>query len=276
MRSIAIALLLISLWVPAAHAAEVVHIYKVQHRSAEELLPLVRTAMADGGSAEADGGSNTLVLAGSREGVAAALRLLSKVDRSPRSVVLRYASRGLRELEGQGVHVNWSGTVGALRVGSVAFPGGGSGMRIQAAGNAGTREGDLAGEVRLLEGGSAQITTGYAVPFTTGRARAQAKGPVVKESTTFVSGESGFEAQARVLDDGRIELELRAMDSRLRSGARLASSSSVTTLLLEPGKTVALGGLSQDANHESARLAADSASSQRADETLLLVTATVE
>jgi len=274
-RGIGITLLFCFLALPV-HAADVVRIYKVQHRTAEELLPLVQTAMAREGSVEADGGSNTLVLAGSSEAVAAALLLLSKVDRPERSVVLRYQSRRLRELEGQGIHVDWSGALGQVRVGSLGFPGDGSGVGIHAAGNAGARESDLAGEVRILEGRSASIMTGQSVPVTTRRVQAGASGPTVTRSTMFVSAESGFEAQPRILGDGRIQVELRPIDAHLRAGARVAYSTSATTVVLEPGKTVALGGLSQDADARSSNLAAGTGSSQREDETLLLLTATVE
>jgi len=274
-RSLGIALLLCVL-VPTVHAADVVHIYKVQHRTAEELLPLVQTAMAGGGSVGADAGSNTLVLAGSSEGVAAALALLSRLDRPPRSVVLRYESRRLAELEAQGIHVDWGASAGAVRVGSLAFPGGANGVGVQATGSAGTRESDGGGEVRLLEGQRASILTGEAIPVTARRVPAPGRGATVQESTTFVAAESGFDARARILGDGRIELELRALDSALRPGPRVAHSTSLNTLVVEPGKTVVLGGLFQDGDARSASLFAASGSSQRSDERLLLLTATVE
>jgi type II secretory pathway component GspD/PulD (secretin) len=260
---------------PTAHAADVVRIYRVQHRTAEELLPLAQTAMAGRGSVEADAGSNTLVLAGSSDGVAAALAVLSRVDRPPRSVVLRYESRRLRELEAQGIRVDWGTTAGAVRVGSLASPGGGNGVGVQAAGNTGAQEGDRAGEIRLLEGQSASIVTGEAIPVTTRRVPAPGRSRTLQESTTFVAAESGFDARARVLGDGRIELELRALDSTLQPGPRVARSTSLNTLVVEPGKTVVLGGLYQNADARSTSLAA-SGSSERRDERLLLLTATVE
>jgi type II secretory pathway component GspD/PulD (secretin) len=274
-RSLGIALLLCVL-VPTVRAADVVHIYKVQHRTAEELLPLVQTAMAGGGTVGADPGSNTLVLAGSSEEVAAALALLSRVDRPPRSVVLRYASRRLGELEAQGIHVDWGGRADALRVGSLAFPAGANGVGVQATGSAGTGESDRGGEIRLLEGQRASILTGEAIPVTTRRGPAAGRRPTLQESTAYVAAESGFDARARILGDGRIELELRSVDSTFRAGPRLAHSTSLNTLVVEPGKTVVLGGLFQDADERSTSLFAGSGSSQRSDERLLVLTATVE
>jgi type II secretory pathway component GspD/PulD (secretin) len=274
-RSIGLMLLLCLLVLPA-RAAEVVRVYKVQHRTAEELLPLAQTAMAGEGSVEADGGSNTLVLAGSSEGVAAALQLLARADRPLRAVVLRYESRRLRELEAQGIHVVWSSEAGPLRVGNLAWPGAGNGVGIQGAAKAGARESDLGGEVRILEGGSASIMTGQSVPLTTRRVQQGGSGPTVTRATTFVSAESGFEAQPRILADGRIQLALRAIDSQLHNAARVASSTSATTLVVEPGETLAIGGLTQDADMRNAAFASGADSSQREDERLLLLTATVE
>jgi hypothetical protein len=274
-RSLGIALLL-CVFVPTVRAADVVHIYKVQHRTAEELLPLVQTAMAGAGSVGADPGSNTLLLAGSSEGVAAALAHLARVDRAPRSEVLRYESRRRGEHEAQGIHVNWGGSAGAVRVGSLAFPAGANGVGVQATGSAGTGERDRGGEVRLLEGERTSILTGEAIPVTTRRVPAAGRGPTLRESTTFVAAESGFDARARILGDGRIELELRSLDSTLRPGPRLAHSTSLNTLVMEPGKTLVLGGLFQEGDARSASLFAASGSSQRSDERLLLLTATVE
>ncbi|HBZ70825.1 MAG TPA: hypothetical protein DEP35_14260 [Deltaproteobacteria bacterium] len=268
--------LLLCALAPPAHAADVVRIYKVQHRTAEELLPLARTAMARAGSVEADRGSNTLLLSGSSEGVAAALLLLAQVDRRPRSVVLRYESSRLQELADQGIRVDWAGAAGPLRVGTLAFPGKGAEAGIRGAADLGARESDLAGEVRILEGGSGRLLTGLSVPLTTQGVSAGEPGLPVHRATTFVSAGSGFEAQPRILGDGRIQLELRSIDAELRAGERVASSTSATTLLLEPGKTVVLGGLSRDVDAGNARLAAAAGSSQRRDERLLLLTATVE
>ena len=274
-RSIGLTLLLCFLVLPV-RAAEVVRVYKVQHRTAEELLPLAQTAMAGEGSVEADGGSNTLVLAGSSAGVAAALQLLLRADRPLRAVVLRYESRRLQDLEAQGIHVVWSGEAGPLRVGNLTWPGEGNRVGIQGAAKAGVRESDLGGEVRILEGQSGSIMTGQSVPLTTRRVQQGGSGPIVTRATTFVSAESGFEAKPRILADNRIQLELRAIDSRLHPGARMASSTSATTVVAEPGKTLAIGGLTQDTETRSAAFAASAGSLQREDERLLLLTATVE
>jgi type II secretory pathway component GspD/PulD (secretin) len=257
-----------------AQAADVVRFYKVQHRTAEELLPLARSAMASEGSVEADPGSNSLLLAGSREGVAATLLLLSRVDRPLRVVLLRYQSQRLRELESQGIAVDWSGDAGAVRVGDVRWPRDGVAVRVGE--DAGSRESAFAGEVRILEGQSASILTGQSLPVTTGRIRQGGTNFAVHPSTTFVPVESGFEAQARVLGDGRIQIELRPLDSQLRAAGRVEYSSAATTVVLEPGRTVALAGLSRAADAGSASFAARAGSSQRGDESLLLLTAKVE
>jgi len=258
----------------SARAADVVRVYKVQHRTAEELLPLARSAMASEGSVEADTGSNSLLLAGSREGVATTLLLLSRVDRPLRAVVLRYESHRLRELESRGIAVEWSGDAGAARVGDVRWPR--DGVAFQVGDDTGSRERTLAGEVRILEGQSASILTGQSVPVTTRRIRQGGSDFAVHRSTTFVPVESGFEARARVLADGRIQIELRPIDSQLRAAGRVEYSSAVTTLVLDPGKTVAVAGLSRTAEAGSASFASRAGSSQRGDESLLLLTARVE
>jgi len=257
-----------------AQAADIVRLYKVQHRTAEELLPLARSAMASEGSVEADAGSNSLLLAGSREGVAATLLFLSRVDRPLRAVVLRYESHRLRELESQGIAVDWSGGGGAVRVGDVRWPRDGAALRV--GGDTGSHERALAGEIRILEGQSGSILTGQSVPVTTARIRQGGSSFAVHPSTTFVPVESGFDARARVLADGRIQIELRPIDSQLRAAGRVEYSSAATTVVLDPGRTVALAGLIRTADAESASFASQAGSAQRGDESLLLLTARVE
>ena len=274
-RSIGITLLFCFLALPV-HAADVVRIYKVQHRTAEELLPLVQTAMAREGSVEADGGSNTLVLAGSSEAVAAALLLLSKVDRPERSVVLRYQSRRLRELEGQGIHVDWSGAVGPVRVGSLGFPGDGSGVGIHAAGNAGARESDLAGEVRILEGRSASIMTGQSVPVTTRRRPSRSIRPHSHPVDDVRLGGIGLrgatEDPRRWPHPGGAAAHRCSPSRRCPRGLFDVRHNGCAGAGEDCGPWWSLTGC----GCAELSLAAGTGSSQREDETLLLLTATVE
>lgn len=275
LRSLAVFLAL-ALWLALPAGAQVVHVYKVKHRTAEELLPLAETVLAGEGRVIADRRTNSLVLSGSREGVGSALALFAALDVRARSVVLRYESRGAGDLASQGARVTWSVDAGGVRIGNVAWPGEGTRVAVGLDDSAARQAGTLSGQLRVLDGQTGRIATGESRPITTRRVEPGRFGPVVQESTQYVSADSGFEARPRVLHDGRVELALRPFDASLRPDGVIATSGAETVLVLEPGKTVAVGGILRDASAQRTSTLSGGGSSRGADESLLLITALVE
>jgi type II secretory pathway component GspD/PulD (secretin) len=267
---------LAGVWLALPASAQVVRLYEVRHRAAEELLPIAQTALAGEGRVVADPRSNTLVLSGPREAVESALALLGTLDVRARTVVLHYESRGARELAGEGVRVAWSLDAGSLRVGNVVRPGEGSRIAVALDERAGQGSGRLSGQLRILDGETGRIATGVSLPVTTRRVRRGRFGPELSEATHHVSAESGFEARPRVLGDGRIELALRPFDASLRPDGALSTSGADTVLVVEPGRTVAIGGILRESQARRSGAFDGAASGEAADEQLLLVTAEIE
>ncbi len=263
------------LWIASAAAAQVVRVYEVQHRTAEELAPLVETAIAGQGRVVADRRTNTLVLSGSPRGVASALELLGALDVRARTVLLRYEARSSRELASAGVSVSWRVGAGGFRAGDVRWPGGAAAIAVGAETEATRRAATLVGELRILEGQSGRIASGASLPITTRRIQRSAHGEVVEEATHYVTDESGFEASPRVLRDGRVELALRPFDESLRPDGAVARASADTVLVLAPGATVALGGIVREESAQRGGLSGGGTSGA-SQESLLLVTVEVE
>ncbi|HXK21303.1 MAG TPA: secretin N-terminal domain-containing protein [Myxococcota bacterium] len=272
-RLAGVACLALALALPAA--AQVLRTYEVRHRTADDLLPIVETAMSGDGRASADRRTNTLVLSGSRQAVESALALLATLDVRTRSVLLRYESRGEQELAARGARVLWSTDLGSLRIGNVAWPGG-SRAEVRADEGVTRSSGMLAGTLRILDGQTGHIGTGASVPVTTRRMQPGPAGPMWTKSTSYVSADSGFEASPRILGDGRIELSLRPFDASVARDGTIAHSGASTRIVLEPGRTVALGGILRDAQSEQRSAFSGAGTSRSGDESLLLVTAEIE
>ena len=258
----------------AVASAQGVHVYRVKHRTAEELAPLVATAVGADAHVVADRRTNQLVLSGPPRAVATALALLDTLDVRARTVLLHYEARSAGELASAGVSVSWRAG-GALRVGEVGWPSGAAALAIGAETEAARRQSKLLGELRILEGQSGRIASGASLPITTRRIQRSANGEVVDESMHYVTAESGFEASPRVLGDGRVELALRPFDQSARSDGAIERTGADTVLVLAPGATVALGGIVREESEQRGAFsgAGGSAASQ---ETLLLVTVEVE
>jgi type II secretory pathway component GspD/PulD (secretin) len=258
-------------------AAQGARVYEVRHRTAEELAPIVETALAGEGRVVADRRTNQLVLTGSPRAIATALELLAALDVRTRTVVLRYETRTTSDLSAAGASVRWRAGAGDFRIGDVSWPGAGP-ARIAVSADARRDRGaeSLAGELRILDGQTGRIASGDAVPVTTRRIRRGSHGAVVDASTQYVSFDSGFEATPRVLRGGGIELRLRPFDAELASGGTVRRASADTVLVLQPGKTVALGGIVRGERDSYRSAASGVGDRDRAHESVLLVTAGIE
>ena len=82
-----------ALWLALPAAAQVMRVYEVRYRTAEDLLPIAETALSGEGRAVADTRTNSIVLSGTRQAVDGAVALLASLDVRTRSVSIRYESR---------------------------------------------------------------------------------------------------------------------------------------------------------------------------------------
>lgn len=265
----AVVLLAVSLVaVGPAHAEGRAHVYRVQHRSAEELLPLAETVMAGQGSAVIDAATNSIVLIGPSGAVAETMTLLAKQDRRLRTIVIHHEERTTRELTSEGVTVDFSVGTGALRIGNLRFPDDATGVDVEA--HAGQRESrrELASTMRVIEGQRTRITTGTSVPFAVGR-----RG---ERHTEWLSAESGVDATARVLGDGRVEVDLAAFSARFRRGGSIAHGDSQSLVTLEPGTTVAVGGIAEEGERGERDVLSGAAHEREREERVLLLRVELE
>jgi hypothetical protein len=251
----------------ATHAERATQVYRPKHRLAQELLPVARAALGSEGSAVVDRGTNSLVLIGDASALASALALLEAQDQRQRTIVLRYESRGLSELEAQGYRVEWSVGAGGVRVGNVRLPRGESGARIRLRDQARSERSSFSGQLRLVDGGTGRISSGTEVPVTVRRGR--------RARTDLVVAESGFDATARVLGDGRVRVALAPFEGELAGRGSVDFTAAQTELELEPGQTVVIGELTRERSDARQEPAARDDVEER-EERVLLLTATLE
>jgi type II secretory pathway component HofQ len=161
-------------------------------------------------------------------------------------------------------------STGGVRIGNLIVPPGHSRVRVAAQAERGRASGSLGGTLRILEGQSGRIATGETVPLTTRRGW--------EESTTLVPADSGLEASVRVLGDGRVWLELRPFEARFQRDGRIGTSEASTTLIVVPGKTVVIGGLSGAQGAASLDAGAGAGAGRRGErsQSVLTITARIE
>lgn len=268
-RAMALAVSVLLLSPAAAWAgATAVEIYEAANRPAAELLPLAEAAMAGEGSAAVDVGTNSVVLMGPSEAVERALALLRQQDRRRRTVLLRYESRRADELAAQEIRVDWSTGGESLRVGNVILPTDRTGVRASGRVIQSNREDSLAGTLRVLDGEAGHIGTGRQVPV---RSRG-----IFNSQLAFVEAERGFTARPRILSDDRVQVEIQPTDEVVDDRGRVEFTGAATTVIVKPGETVALGGLSRSSGGHREGSRVITASEVARDERILLLTVEIE
>jgi hypothetical protein len=60
----------------------------------------------------------------------------------------------------------------------------------------------------------------------------------------LLPAETGFEVEALVLGDGKVQLELRSFSGRFEEGGALRYTEAATLLTLSPGETIVVGEVS--------------------------------
>ena len=265
--ALTVSLLLLSLTAARAEGPTI-EVYKAANRTAAELLPLAETAMAGEGSAALDSGTNSVVLMGPPAAVERTLALLRQQDQRRQTVVMRYESKRVDELASERIRVDWSAGSGSVRVGNVIFPGNRTGARVSGGALRSHGEGTLAGILRVMDGEVGHIGAGRSVPVHS-RGR-------FTSSTTFVTAERGFTARPRILAQDRVQVEIAPTDDSVDDRGRVEFTGATTTVIVKPGETVALGGISRSSDEHSAGSRVITASESAKDERVLLLTVDIE
>jgi len=255
----------LALLLASSTAAQEVRVYRPTHRTAAELLPLAHTALGDTGRVSLDAGTNSLVLAGPKPRLDAALALLAQQDVARRMVLLRFASRELEELEASGIHVEWNAGGGRFRIGNTTLPAARLGSKAYRSG----RERIFEGSVRVLEGEVATLARGREVPV-------QSRNLFGHGTVVFTGSDQGFLASPRILGDGRIQVRIAPTDSRTDVAGRSELLSAATTVILKPGETIAIGGTSRRHDSGAASVGRKLSTRQRDEERVLLLTVSID
>ena len=211
---------------PPAIAAQQAEVYRVQHRTAEELLPYAEATLGGEGRVVVDSGTNSLVLFSERQDLLrSALALLATQDRALRTVVLEYASQRTSELAAEGVRIDWGVATGGVRIGNLIVPAGDS-QRAGCSRRRRTRAamGALAARCAFSRG-----TRGASPPARPGRSPRAAVTARRRRSSRPIPGFEALRARARRRPRAaraaplRGEVSGRRADRDVRSGDHVAA-----------------------------------------------------
>jgi len=224
------ALLLAALAAPVALRAQGTEIIELRHRTAEDLLPLLRPLLEPGGALSGQGGQ--LLVRATPAGVQQLRALLATLDRPPRMLEIT-VRHDLADTQQQR-SVSADGSV------VVSSRGSGAQVGIEAS-NARTESTRRIGQrVRVIEGGRVQIGIGVAIPFTFNHWTVGAQGLTEVRATTVYEAVTGLAVRPTLAGEV-VTLDLTPADLSL-APAGVDRLQLMTRVRGRLGEWIAVGG----------------------------------
>lgn len=258
-------------------------IITLQHRSAEDVLPIVRPLLDQEGVAS--GMNNQLILRTSPHNLAEIKRLLESIDITPRrlkiTVLQNVDSETVRRL------TEISGSAGLGRDARISVPGGAdnSGLTVEAGqgrdrmrarvfSTRSLEDDRKTQHIQVLEGNRALVSAGQSVPIVQRQVVRSPWNTQVVESTQYRDIVSGFYVLPRVSGD-RVTLEIStqndasAPNSSNQPAARVQQLA--TTLSGKLGEWLVLGDTSQQAEDNGSAISSRNVSNVHERRNVLLM-----
>ncbi|MGM0595318.1 MAG: secretin N-terminal domain-containing protein, partial [Pseudomonadota bacterium] len=182
--------LLLLLLLPLAALADELKSFDLQHRSAEELIPILRPMLDSSGAISGSG--YTLFIRTRPQNLSELERLIERLDTAQRNLRISVDQGGEQQRRSQG--------------GSVSGKNGQANVRVY--GSRRSDSSDTAQRLRVLEGEWATISAGQAVPQVTQRHYQSPHGSGSEQRIEYRNLNSGFEVRPRINGE-RVTLDVR-------------------------------------------------------------------
>jgi len=258
---------IILLLVAQAHAdTTVVEVIALQHRTAEEVIPLPEPFVGPEGAIS--GVSSQLIIRATAENLAQIKEILAKIDTAPRRLLITVRQNVTREQLDRELAASGNVTIGdhgrVIVRDSGSPEGATAGYRRgqdQVSGRASSastlqQAGDTQ-QVQVLEGSQAFIQAGTSVPYPERTVVREHRGVTVTRGTTYRDVTSGFYVLPRVSGD-QVILEISPQRATLGEQGRINIQGASTRVSARLGEWIELGGIAQDTSERRTGIASAS------------------
>lgn len=261
LRTVRLAFLLAALLfaltgIASVSRAESLEVIQLQHRLAEDLLPILQPLLPPGSVLT---GTGDVLLVRTDPATLDQLRAtVAQLDRAPRQLLISVGQAS--GVDAAGTSVRGSGTVssGDVQVGINRPPQDTAGAQVAVRSGSNSDSLRNVSSVRALEGFETYISVGQSRPYTSTSVISGGgwRTPTVVQTTGFQDVQSGFFATPRVSGD-RVTLVISSQQQRLTGGGRqppVATASATTTVSGRLGEWIEIGGSSSQSDGRSSGL----------------------
>lgn len=272
------------LFVSLSAFASELEVIELKHRSADEVLPIIRPLLDKGDVAS--GMDYQLILRTSPRNLAQIKKLLESLDTSPRNLKITVMQNVDSETVARLTEL--SGSVGVGRDARVTVPGSGntSGLNVEAGqgqdrlrahviSTRSLEDDRKTQQLQVLEGNRALVHSGQSVPVPQRQVIQHPWGTQVIDSTQYQEVSSGFYVLPRVNGD-RVTMEITAQNDSLAPNqpagnfpnTRIQQTS--TTVSGRLGEWLVVGGVGQQRNIDDSTISTRSLSDTREQRNVLI------
>lgn len=237
------------------HAASDFKIFTLQHRFAEEVLPTIQAVVGNRGTASAI--QNQLIVRTDSKTMAEVEQTIATLD----TVRENFTISVKRQNSLTGSSRN-SSIRGRTRIGNATIQTGNDarigrdgiqtrdGLQIGIEDNQTNSQQSSQQFIRVTDGAPAYISVGESIPYTNEWIMLTRRYAVRQISTEFVDIDTGFTVRARSIGK-QIELEITPTFSKLQQDGRIEFEQLSSTVRVQRGEWVNIGGIMQDKDEVS-------------------------
>jgi type II secretory pathway component GspD/PulD (secretin) len=215
--------------------AQSLTVIDLQHRRAEEIIPVLQPLLEQGGALT--GQDYKLFVRASSANVAQIRAALAQLDKQQRQMFVSVRRSTAQDIEREQASVSGTVRTGPRTEGDVSVRAGQNRMQTQDA---------SVSSVQVLEGNSAFIATGTSVPIVTAVAVGGGRRPFVAGTVEHRNLQRGFMVTPRVNGE-LVMLDISQQDERA-TGGNIQSQSLNTQVSGRLGTWIQLGGVSESSS----------------------------
>lgn len=272
MKNILIILMTCLFFAVTASASEL-EMINLKHRSAEELIPVIRPLLDK--DEMVSGMNYQLMLRASPRNIAQIRRLLESIDTVPRRLTVTVMQNVDSDTVARLTEISGSVGAGRARITLPGAVGGSQGVNARIISTRSLEDDKKTQQLQVLEGNKALVKSGQSVPVPERQVVQNAWGTQVIETTRYRDVSSGFYVLPRIHGE-TVTLEISAQNDslaqHLNAGslpvARVQDTSSIVSGRL--GEWINVGGIGQQSSTDNSTITTRSTSRLNEERTVLI------